>query len=236
MSLWRSITHGLAHLLHPTEHDQGINDEVQQFYEEAIAAYRERGLSEEDARRAVRLELGSPETAAEQVGSYGWENTFRSFAADLRFAGRQLRRNPAFTAISIVTLALGIGASTAIFSAINPILFKPLPYRHPGRILMIWNTWQGSRSELAFGTYLELSQRSHPFESTAIFEPWQPTMTGRDEPRRLEGQSVSARFFQVLGVAPLLGRDFLASDEGPQASKVVILSDRLWRQLFSVKP
>jgi putative ABC transport system permease protein len=236
MTLWRSITHGLGSLLHHTQHDQEIDDEVHQFYDEAIVAYRERGLSEEDARRAVRLDFGSPETAGEQVGSYGWENTVRSSAADLRFAGRQLRRNPGFTAISIVTLALGIGASTAIFSAVNPILFKPLPYPHPGRILMIWNTWQGSRSEMAFGTYLELSQRNHSLESIAIFEPWQPTITGRDEPQRLEGQSVSARFFQVLGVAPLLGRDFRTSDEGPHKLKVVILSDRLWQQLFQGNP
>lgn len=236
MSLWRSITHGLDGLLHSTRRDQEIDDEVRQFYDEAIAAYRERGLSEEDARRAVRLELGNPDIAGEQVGSFGWENTVQSFAADLRFAGRQLRRNPGFTAISIVTLGLGIGASTAIFSAINPILFKPLPYPHPGRILMIWNTWQGSRSEMAFGTYQELSQRSHSFESTAIFEPWQPTMTGRDEPQRLEGQSVSAGFFRVLGVAPLLGRNFRSSDEGPHASRVVILGDRLWQQLFRGDP
>ena len=236
MSIWRSITRGLSSLLHPIQHDQEIDDEVHQFYEEAIATYRERGLSEEESRRAVRLDLGNPETAREQVASYGWENAVRSFAADLRFSGRQLRRNPVFTAISIFTLALGVGASTAIFSAINPILFKPLPYPHPGRILMIWNTWQGSRSDIAFGTYLELSQRSHSFESTAIFESWQPTMTGRDEPQRLEGQSVSARFFHVLGVAPLLGRDFSTSDEGPQTAKVVILSDRLWRQVFHGDP
>lgn len=232
MSLWRSITHGLARLLRPTQHDHEIGDEVQQFYEDAIVAYRERGLSEEEARRAVRLDLGSPETAGEQVASYGWENTIRSFVSDLGFAGRQLRRNPGFAAISIVTLAVGIGASTAIFSAINPILFKPLPYPHPGRILMIWSTWQGSRSEMAFGTYLELSQRTHSFESMAVFEPWQPTLTNRDEPQRLEGQSVSAGFFQVLGVTPLLGRDFRRSDEGPHASRVVIISDELWRQRF----
>lgn len=235
-SLWRSIKYGLSSLLHGTQHNQAIDDEVRQFYDEAILAYRERGFSEEDARRAVHLELGRPESAREQARSYGWENRVASFAADLRFAARQLRRNPAFTAVSIVTLALGIGASTAIFSAVNPILFKPLPYPHPSRILMIWNTWQGSRSELAFGTYLELSQRSHALESAAIFEPWQPTMTGRDEPQRLEGQSVSPSFFQVLGVLPLFGRDFRNSDEGPQASRVVILSHRLWRQLFRGDP
>lgn len=236
MSLWRSIKYGLGSLVHGTRHNQEIDDEVRQFYDEAILVYRERGFSEEDARRAVRLDLGRPESAGEQVRSYGWENTVASFVADLCFAGRQLRRNFGFTAVSIVTLALGIGASTAIFSAINPILFKPLPYPHPSRILMIWNTWQGSRSELAFGTYFEVSHRSHSLESAAVFEPWQPTMTGRDEPQRLEGQSVSPNFFQVLGVPPLLGRDFRTSDEGPHASRVVILSHRLWRQLFRGDP
>ena len=232
MSFWRQFSHGLRGLLRRSERDCGIDAEVQNYFEEVAADYRERGLSEEDARRAAYRECGNLRAAKEQVRTYGWENAFRTFIADLRFAGRQLRRNPAFTTISIVTLGVGVGASTAIFSAINPILFKPLPYPHPGRILMIWNTWQGSRSEISFGTYQELSQRSHSFDSTAIFEPWQPTMTSREEPQRLEGESVSAAFFQVLGVKPSLGRDFRSSDEGPHAASVVILSDKLWRQLF----
>jgi Acidobacterial duplicated orphan permease len=236
MSFWLQVSRGLRGLLHRTEQYREINDEVQHYFEELTASYRERGLSDEDARRAAREEYGSLQAAEEQVRTYGWENAVRTFVADLRFAVRQLRRNPGFTTISIVTLGLGIGASTAIFSAVDPILFKPLPYPHPDRILMIWNTWQGSRSEISFGTYQELSQRSHSFESTAIFEPWQPTMTSRDEPQRLEGQSVSARFFDVLGVTPFLGRDFRASDEGPNRPKVVILSDRLWRRLFRGDP
>jgi putative ABC transport system permease protein len=236
MSLWRQVTRGFYGLLNRTERDRGIDDEVRHYFEEATAALKERGLSEEDARRAARRELGNPNAAEEQVRSYGWENTVRTFLSDLRFAARQLRRNPGFTTVTIITLALGIGASTAIFSAINPILFKPLPYPHPGRILMIWSTWQGARTEMAYGTYLELSQRNHSFESTAIFEPWQPTMTGSREPQRLNGQSVSAGFFQVLDVPPVLGRDFRSSDEGPSAPKVVILSDNLWRHLFSGDP
>ena len=232
MSFWRQFSHGLRGLLRRSEREREIDAEVKNYFEEVVAAYLERGLSEEDARRSALQECGNLHAAKEQVRTYGWENTFRTFVADLRFAGRQLRRNPGFTAISVATLGLGIGATTAIFSAIDPILFKPLPYPHPGRILMIWNTWQGSRSEISFGTYLELSQRSHSFEFTAIFEPWQPTMTSREEPQRLEGQSVSAAFFQVLGATPSLGRDFRPADEGPHSPKVVILTDRLWRQLF----
>jgi putative ABC transport system permease protein len=101
---------------------------------------------------------------------------------------------------------------------------------------MIWSTWQGARSEIAFGTYLELSQRSHSFESMALFEPWQPAITGRTEPQRLDGQRVSPSFFHVLGITPVLGRDFASSDEGPNAPKAVILSDKLWRRLFHGDP
>jgi predicted permease len=236
VSLWRHVTRGLRGLLHPAAKDREAGDEVRQYFEEATAAYLERGFSEEKARRAARLECGSPTIAAEHVRSYGWENTLRTLLFDIRFAARQLRRNPGFTAVSALTLAIGIGASTAIFSAINPILFKPLPYPEPSRLLMIWNTWQGARSELAFGTWLELSQRSHSLASSAIFEPWQPAMTGAAHPERLNGQSVSASFFRVLGVAPVLGRDFRPSEQGPNAPRVVILSDALWRRLFHADP
>ncbi|HLJ76804.1 MAG TPA: ABC transporter permease, partial [Acidobacteriaceae bacterium] len=236
MSLWRQLTHGARGLFRRRARDEEIGEEVRQYFEEALTEYRERGLSEDDARRAATLEWGRPDHSAEQVRAFGWENAFRTLLSDLRFAARQLRRNPGFTMVSAVTLALGVGASTAIFSAVDPVLFRPLPYPHPGRILMTWNRWQGARSELAYGTWLELKQRSHSFESTAIFEPWQPAISGGPEPERLEGQSVSAGFFHVLGVAPALGRDFRAAEEGPNAPKVVILSDRLWRRLFHANP
>jgi putative ABC transport system permease protein len=83
----------------------------------------------------------------------------RTFSSDVRFAVRKLRNHPGFTIVGILTLALGIGASTAIFSAVTPILFKPLPYPHSDRILMIWGTFQGAREEVAFGTYRELAER-----------------------------------------------------------------------------
>ncbi len=236
MSIWRQLTGGLRGLLHRSTRNQEIGDEVRQYFEEATAAYIERGYSEEDARRAARREFGNPAAVEDQARSYGWENMVRTILGDLRFAARQLLKNPGFTIVCAITLALGIGASTAIFSAVNPILFKPLPYPHPGRIVMIWNTWQNARSEIAFGTYREIAERSHSFESTAIFEPWQPAMTGGTEPERIEGQKVSTGFFRVLGVAPVLGRDFLNSEEGPRGAKVAILSDKLWRHLFHADP
>ena len=135
--------------------------------------------------------------------------------------------------VAVLTLALGIGASTAIFSAVNPILFEPLPYPHAGRVMMIWDFGpDGSRLDVTFGTYRELVERSRSFDAIAVMRAWQPTMTGPAEPERLDGQRVSASYFRVLGVSPALGRDFDSSDDGLNGPKVAILSDGLWRRRF----
>jgi len=232
MSLWRQLTRGTRGLFRHSRANEDIAAEIRQYLDDATAEGLARGLSHEEAQRAARVELGSLAVVQEQVRSYGWENAVRPFFFDLRYAARQLRHHPGFTIISVLTLALGIGASTAIFSAVNPILFSPLPYPHPNRILMIWNTYQGARSELSFGAFYELAHRTRSFEAVTLFEPWQPTMTSDALPERLEGQSVSASFFRVLGVAPRFGRDFLPPEEGSLAPKLVILSDRLWQRMF----
>jgi putative ABC transport system permease protein len=233
MSLWRQLTHGFERLMNRTKADQDLSDEIRQYFEEAIATGMARGLSAEEARRAATLELGKMSAVREQVSSYGWENVLRTFAADLRYAARQLRGNSGFTIVSAVTLALGIGASTAIFSVVNPILFEPLPYPHSDRIIMIWNTYQGARTETAFGTYREIKERTRSLDAVAVFEPWQPALTGGIEPERLNGQSVSASYFRVIGVTPIVGRNFQPSEDIFHGPKVVILSDRLWQRRFN---
>ncbi len=151
---------------------------------------------------------------------------------DLRYALRQLRKSPAFTVVAVLVIALGIGATTAIFSAVNPILFEPLPYPQAGRLMMIWDIFQGARSEVTFHTYRELVRRSRSFEAIAVMEPWQPTMTSAAQPERFDGQSVSASYFRVLGVSPMLGRDFQRADNQFRGPKVVILSEGLWQRRF----
>src|SRR5262252_1625679 len=145
MSLWRQFARGMRGLFRHARANDEIGLEVRQYLDDATAAGIARGLSPDEARRAARLELGNLTLVQEQVRSYGWENAIRTFFFDLRYALRQLRHNRAFTIVSVITLALGIGASTAIFSAVNPILFSPLPYPHANRVLMIWNTFQGVR-------------------------------------------------------------------------------------------
>src|SRR5262245_33909335 len=137
MSLWRQLTRGLSVLLHRDAADQDVSDEVADYLERAAAVHARNGLSPEQARRAARLAVGNVTGVREQVRESGWEHLLETFVADLRYGARRLARAPAFTTVTVLTLALGIGATTAIFSAVDPILFEPLPYPGAGRILTI---------------------------------------------------------------------------------------------------
>src|SRR5260221_14148965 len=138
-----------------------------------------------------------------------------------------------FTAITVLTLTIGIGGTTAIFSAVYPILFGSLPYPRADRVAAVLETHaNGSRSDGTFAMYRELAERARSFEAVAVFKPWSPTVTGADTPERLEGQRVSASYFQVLGVSPIAGRDFLPSDDRFRGLHVTILSNALWRPAF----
>ncbi len=233
MSLWRRVTRGLRALTNRPAADQDVADEVQDYLERATAAHLASGLSPENALRAARLELGSPTSAREAVRGVGWENVIEIFLADLRYAARRLRAEPGFTAVTVLTLAVGIGATTAIFGAASPILFQPLPYPGAGRIVSIREAApNGSSISGTFGSYHALADRARSFEALAVLKTWQPTVSGWDQPERLEGQSVSAGFFRVLGVSPALGQDFRIGDDVRGGARVVILSDALWRRRF----
>ncbi|MGA3212611.1 MAG: ABC transporter permease, partial [Terriglobales bacterium] len=152
---------------------------------------------------------------------------------DFRYAMRQLRKSPGITLLTILTLALGIGATTAIFSAVSPILFKSLPYPHGDRIVAIWEASDGSsHNHGTFGMFKGLAEGARTFKSMAVLEPWQPTVSGAGEPERIDGQRVSVDYFRVLGVSPMMGRDFQPSDDRLHGPCVVILRTRLWRRRF----
>lgn len=237
MSLWRQLARGLRVLGNRSAADQDLADEVQHYLEQATEAHIARGLPPADALRAARLELGSETLVREQMREYGWENALDTVLSDVRHAARRLRGAPGFTAAAVLTLALGIGAATAIIGAARPILFESLPYPAADRVTTVWEIGSdGSRVDATFGMYRGLVERNRSFDAIAVFRPWQPTMTGAEQPERLEGQRVSASYFEVLGVSPILGRDFAPSDDRLDGPNVVIISNLLWRHRFGADP
>ncbi|HEY2377601.1 MAG TPA: ABC transporter permease [Gemmatimonadaceae bacterium] len=233
MSLWRQLRRGLRVLTRRTEADQELADEVQHYVDLTTADYVARGLEPAAARRAAQLEVGNMTAVREHVRSYGWENAVWMLLADLRFALRRLRANPGFTVVSVLTLALGIGATTAIFSAVNPILLASLPYPNAERLVLVADRGaDGGPRDATFGTYGELRVRSRSFQSLAAVDRWQSSLTATSEPERLQGQRVSESYFRTLGVTPAVGRDFDSDDDRVGGPRVVILSDRLLQRRF----
>src|SRR5215467_2910463 len=159
--------------------EEQLEKELRFHLDQHTADLIAQGHEPEEARRLARLALGGPEQVKEQCRDARGTRWLEDFVRDLRYAGRRLRGNPGFAAVTVLTLAIGIGASTAIFSAINPILIEPLPYPHSDRILMIWyGSESGGRGSQSFGTCRELVERSRSFDSIAAMKAWQPTMTG----------------------------------------------------------
>jgi putative ABC transport system permease protein len=230
---WRALVRGIHALRHRATTDREVADEVQHYLEQATAAHIARGVAPADALRAARMEIGNVTTLREQVRGGGWENVVDTVLTDLGYAARRLRAARGFTTITLLTLALGIGATTAIYSVVKPILFDPLPYPDADRIAMIREGRpDGSYNEGTFGMYRELVARSRSFDAIAVLRSWQPTLTGSDHPERLDAQRVSASYFTVLGVKPALGRGFLPSDDVAGGPGIVVLSDALWQRRF----
>lgn len=209
-----------------------LNEELAFHRSQLEQQLRENGLQPEEAHYAAGRRLGNETHLKERTYDLVGFN-FETIWHDVRYGVRQLRRNAGFALISILILALGIGAATAIFSAVNPILFEPLPYPQANRVMMIWESrGEGSPLAVTFASFHGMSERSRSFESMAVMRAWQPTMIGGSEPERFEGQRVSASYFHVLGVPPVLGRDFELADDQFHGPNVVILSDTLWRRRF----
>jgi putative ABC transport system permease protein len=213
--------------------EEELNNEVRFHIEQHAADLMARGMDAENARRQARLAIGGPEQVKESCRDARGTRWLEELLRDSRYAARVLRQNLGFAAVSVLTLALGIGATTTIFSAANPILFEPLPYPHAERIATIsYAGGDGSRIPQAFGTYRELAARSRLFDALAVFKPWQPTLTGPSQPERLDGQRVTSAYFHVLGVAPALGHDFDPADDRSGGSNLVILGNAVWQRRF----
>ena len=160
-------------------------------------------------------------------------------ARDVRYALRRLLHSPGFAAVVIATLALGIGANTAIFSVVNAVLLRPLPYPAPDQLVTVFHHYPSlSNLEAGFAvpTYRDVGERTRTFDSYAVASSWAVNLTGRAEPERLPALRATAGYFRVLGTAPLLGRTFLPGEDQPGRDHVVVISAGLWQRLFGGRP
>src|SRR5262252_8492042 len=233
---FRSTMSGLRTLFRRKRADNELNEELDDFLEKATEEKIKQGMSHKDAQRAVRLEQGNFEVTREVVRSANWESFVENCWQDSRFAVRMLCKSPGFTAVAVLTLALGIGSNTAIFSLVNGVLLRPLPYRDPDRLTIVWEKGRdGSPENVGYATYLDWKTQNKSFEELAIYSSWQPVLQ-IGEPEQLSGLRVTSNYFRTLGVHPEIGRDFLPEEDAPNTNKVVMLSHSLWQRRFNSDP
>ena len=212
--------------------ERELDAELRFHLDARVEELRAQGVAPAEARRRAQLELGGAEQVKENVREVRVGATLESIWQDVRYGARMLRRNPGFTTVAVLTLALGIGANTAIFSVVHAVLLEPLPYPDSDRLVMIWNTYGGNHSHNSPPDYFDRVEQSEMLESIAAYAPRTFNLTGQGEPLRLQGAGVTASFFTTLGVAPLHGRVFDAEEDSAERGDVVVLSHGAWLRQF----
>ena len=237
MSLLSNIRSGLRSLFRKEQVDRELDEELRAYQEMAAEEKMKDGLSRKEALRAVRLERGNLEVSKEIVRSGGWEFLVETCWQDLRFAGRILRKSPAFTAVAVLTLALGIGTTTAMFSIVDTVVLRPLSYADSGRLVMIdeWTPGFGAIPVNALH-FQEWQRTAISFQQMALIEGGDVNLTDSSEPERLPAARVSPGLFSILSVQPQLGRVFLNEEDVPGRDHVVLISNELWRGRYSADP
>src|SRR5881296_1655802 len=216
--------------------DQELDDELREHLERKTEEYVAQGMTQEEARRSARLDLGGIEQTKEKCRDARRVNRIQDSAQDVRYGLRMLRRSPGFTAVAVLTLSIGIGANTAVFTVVNGVLLRPMPFPAPDRLFLVSFTPQHGPFEtnpsLADSHYLEFRRADGLFERLASFTGSGANLTGAGDPVRIRTANVTPDFFPVLRVNPAIGRGFLAEEDQPGRDHVVVLSDELWRDRF----
>jgi predicted permease len=231
MPLFAKVQGFLRNLFSARRVDADLDREVHAHLELLIAENIRAGMPPLEAQRAARIELGGIEQVKEQVREERLGNWLRSVLSDCSYGLRQLRKNPGATAVMIFTLALAIGATTAIFSVVYSVLLRPLPYTDSARIMAIFEVnSKGGRSHLADPNFDDFRDQNRSFQLIAKYNDNTASVSGASQPTRTSVASVSPDFLKVFGVQPILGRDFSAGDAKKGAGRTVLVSYEYWRQ------
>jgi putative ABC transport system permease protein len=230
----------LAGLFGKRRRERELAEELESHLQMHIEDNLRSGMTPEEARRQALIKLGGLEQTKEIYRDRRGLPFLETLFQDLRYGLRQLRRNPGFTVVAILTLALGIGANTAVYSLVDTILLRPLPYRNPERLVVVSETLpqMGDDTEIgvAAGEYLDYRDRNRSFALTAAYEAAGFNLTGEGTPLRVNAAAVTASVFPLLGVEPRLGHTFTANEERQGSSPEAVLSYSLWHNHYGADP
>jgi putative ABC transport system permease protein len=228
----------LRALLRKSEMERELDEELRHHVERQTEQNIRLGMNPEEARYAALKSFGGVEQAKERSRDTRRVQWLEDIWQDLRYGARMLVKNPGFTLIAVITLALGIGANTAIFSIVNAVLLRPFPYQAPERLVIVQERVNaGGGFSPSYPNFVDWRAQNTAFEAiSAVRGNESFNFTGAGEPERLQGRLVSAEFFSLLGVKPLVGRDFLAEEDRPGATPAALLSYGFWQRRFDADP
>jgi predicted permease len=213
--------------------DSELDEEIESHLQMHIEDNLRLGLTPEKARREALIKLGGVESTKEAYRDQRGLPVLETLWQDVRYGARQLRKNRGFTAVAVLTLALGIGANTAIFSVVNAVLLKPLPYPEPGQLVQLCADWSGKPSmDIGSATFVEVKAQSQSLARIAAYSGGDMNLTGAGSAERIVAGAVTADFFPLLGVPPALGRNFTPEEDTPNGPKAAILGHGLWQRRF----
>ncbi len=240
MRIFRLIRLRARSLLRSHSADTEMQREIQLHLDQLTKEYVATGMSESEARLAARRAFGPVDQVKERCRDMRHVNFVEDVIKDLGYALRVLRRSPYFTITAVLSLALGIGATTAIFTIVNAVILRPLPYPDADGLVMVWQDLRarGERADewASPGNFVDWRTRLNTLAGVAAIGGWRPALTGAFEAESLVGEQVSYEYLQVLRVRPALGRDFTATDDLPGARRVALVGDDLWRRRFGANP
>jgi putative ABC transport system permease protein len=217
--------------------EQDLDEELRAYLDQLTEEKRRAGMDASEAQRAAHIELGGLTQAKEEVRQARTGQMLEDFLQDFRYGFRALRRNPAFTVVALVALALGIGANTAMFSVAYGMLFRPLPYADADRVAVVYMRY--FPRDFEFGTlcmrdYLMWKDNNHAFENPSLFRSLRMDVGGKEgTPEQVQGAAVTAGFFGTLGVPPLLGRTLAVGEDQPTTGSLAVISESVWRRRFA---